>query len=101
MVPGLIGDMSRALYHRAGLMLLVTAETAASYPFRARMAQDLTRIGESAMTPIEKKNTALRQAMLKFMFYEQQHAAKGTPEADEKARVNRQMADLCKEALAA
>lgn len=34
-----------------------------------------------------------------FVFYEQSHRAKGTPEADEKAAVNRKLALMCQSAL--
>ena len=43
---------------------------------------------------------ALYNATLKFREYADMHLAKCTPEGDAKARANREMADLCEQALA-
>lgn len=43
---------------------------------------------------------ALRRAADQFVFYERQHRAKGTPEADAKAEVNAQMTAMCLAAIA-
>ena len=43
---------------------------------------------------------ACRQAAIQFRFYEQQHLAKRTPEADAKALRNHEMAKICETAIA-
>lgn len=40
------------------------------------------------------------QAAIQFRFYEQQHLAKNTPEADAKAHSNHAMAKICEAAIA-
>lgn len=42
---------------------------------------------------------ALGKAADQFDFYAAQHAAKGTPEAEAKARTNREMAAMCRAAM--
>jgi hypothetical protein len=59
------------------------------------------------MTDNKPMNHALKLAEVlekcrtQFGFYAEQHAAKHTPEADAKAKVNAQMVDMCTEALTA
>lgn len=53
------------------------------------------------MTPLQTARAALEKAEKKFLFYAEQHAAKGTADADIKALVNTQMASDMREALAA
>jgi hypothetical protein len=55
---------------------------------RNQEAEANARLIEAAPEMAEK----LEQAAAKFEFYEQQHRAKGTADADAKAEVNRKMA---------
>jgi hypothetical protein len=47
----------------------------------------------------EKLRLVLRAASIQFDYYGDQHEAKGTPEAAEKAKVNREFAAFCRAAL--
>jgi len=48
---------------------------------------------------------AMTRALLRcheqFTYYEKSHTAKGTPDGDRKAKINRDMADMCSAALRA
>lgn len=60
-----------------------------------------TRANAHLMAAAPDMFEALKQAATQFRAYEQQHLAKGTPEADEKARTNARYAELCEAALPA
>jgi hypothetical protein len=45
--------------------------------------------------------TALLRAHRQFLYYEQQHRAKGTSDSTRKAEVNASMAQMCADALVA
>lgn len=53
------------------------------------------------LTRGQKKDQALRKARDQFLFYAQQHEAKGTEDGAKKAQVNREMAAEMTKALEA
>jgi hypothetical protein len=68
----------------------------------ARVARHVARAAISAHTPVVR-NEAMEEALIKcrdkFRHYEDLHRLKCTPEGDEKADRNREMADMCEAAL--
>lgn len=54
--------------------------------------------GEGATAAADRMRAALQRAVQQFLIYESHHRAKGTPESDAKAEVNREMARVCLEA---
>jgi predicted HAD superfamily Cof-like phosphohydrolase len=64
-----------------------------------QLADAKEEIAQLQSPDLEKLRYAVDRSAEQFEYYEQQHKAKETPEADAKAEVNRQLADMCRKAL--
>jgi len=63
-------------------------------------APDKRQLVTSVLLRQGKAKNILRDCARQFLFYEQSHLAKGTPDAAEKAAVNRKFARKCEDAIA-
>ncbi len=94
-IPQIDADMKEQAALAARLRLGLSLNQPAGRPCPMDDADRIFR----AVTGATKKNAALRRARDQFHEYARQHRAKGTPEADHKALVNDEMAEMCEEAL--
>ena len=76
----------------------VRADLVEESPYRVVVEKLLADLRDEGIRLRKERNRmhwTLAAARDQFAFYEAQHLAKGTPESTEKARVNRQFADMC------
>lgn len=89
----LIAQLDVARYQRLCELLASAGKQALLNPGVEEVAPD------DPLAALSTAYEALGDARIKFGFYEEQHRAKGTPEADEKAEVNRDMASRMADAM--